>query len=421
MSGKAELLTTRTDMVFMLFPGFGSRLELIGEITRSIWYFEPVREQTKTFYVLYAGTDVTQEDFDAMLADMGAHLAPYFDPVIADWAKEWIGKMELIQDPDRELETTWSTQTTGIMVWGAMTPSTWGKVRSIGDRTGIFYTNGDVHGQMNEGANRNLFTRKLLSEERLGEIRDRSEVGLRRLRDEVANRETYVYGSAPSVSQIIDAEYDFGDGVHIVCNSLIKNFELMDILNPKVVICGDPVFHGGPSRYAAEFRRTLSVFLDRYDAQLITPLDYVANFEAVLDEKHHDRIIGLLQTDEIDINLDLIDDPRLWSTENILTMMLLPVAFTLSDNVSILGCDGRSFVHDEYFWSHDKKSQFDDLMEETKLAHPAFFDRDFNAYFISHCDTLEKVLQKAESMDKRARLITPSYIPPLAKRYQAVI
>lgn len=407
--------------MLMLFPGFRSRLELIGEITRSIWYFEPVREQTEVFYVLYSGTDVTQESFDEMLANMGDYLAPYFDPLIAEWAKRWIGKMELIQDPDREYEDTWSKKTTGIMVWAPMSNKLWKKVSSIGDRTGLFYTNGDVHGQMNEAANRSLFTRKLLEDDRRDKMDTRTIEGLRQLRAEIDNRETYVYGSAPSLSQIIDAEFDFGDGVHIVCNSLIKNIELMDILQPKIVICGDPVFHGGPSLYAAEFRKTLNTFMDRYDVHLITVVDYVANFEMVLDEKHHDRILGVLQTDQIDINLDLVDDPRLWSTENILTMMLLPVAFTMSDNVSILGCDGRSFVHDEYFWSHDKKSQFDDLMDGAKLAHPAFFNRDFNEYFISHCDTLERVLQKGEDMGKRARLITPSYIPPLAKRYQAVI
>lgn len=408
-------------MELMLFPGFDNREQVVDELARSIWYFEPIREQTKKIHLLYRGFDLTIEDLEGMLANFSDLLAPYFDPLIAEWAPRWSGMIELHLDHDQELEKNWSIRTTGIMVWGEWTDESDGRLRAIGDRLGLFYTHGSAEHQMNEAVNRNLFTRKLFSSERVAKIDERTQAGLQELRQSVNDKEIYVYGSAPSVSQLVEADYDFGNAEHIVCNSLVKNTELMDILKPRIVICGDPVFHGGPSRYAAEFRRTLNEFMGRYDSYLITFLDFVGNFEVALDEKFHDRIIGVRQSNTIDVNLDLITEPTVFATENILTLLLLPMAFTLSPNVSVLGCDGRSFVQDEYFWAHDKKSQFDDLMDETKLVHPAFFVRDFNGYYISHCETLEKVLSSAEARGMRPRTITPSYIPPLAKRYQAVI
>ncbi len=408
-------------MALLLFPRFRDKESLIDELTRSIWYFEPLRENIKVLYILYAGTDLSQHDLDAMLSDFQSFMAEHFDPVLPSWALLWKGKIQLIHDPDGEKERSWSTETSGIMAWGETTPETDERLEKIGNRTGIFYTWGNVDKTMGEAANRNLFTYRLCKENEEQLYREQAEHAIKELSKEIDNREIYVYGSAPSVSQLVAAQYDFGDAVHIVCNSLVKNVELMDMLKPKIVVCADPVFHAGPSRYAAEFRRTLNEFMGRHDSYLFTIDDYAPNLKSSLDEKFHDRIIGLSMQLEGDFNVNLIEDPAVKTSENILTLLLLPLAFTFSKQVSILGCDGRSFVQDDYFWSHDKKSQFGDLMEETKDVHPAFFERDFNRYYISHCEALERVLQEGENNGCQVQMITPTYIPPLAKRYKAVI
>ena len=405
-----------------MFPAFTEREDLIDELARSVWYFEPVIETTSKLYIMVRDMGISTADVQAMLQDFGAVLPKFFAPQIIERAKQWVDRVEVHVDKDHHLERTWSAPGTNIVLcWAAHTKERYAQMMDIGSRCGVIYTFGSVKTNIGEAANRARIVHEMLSPERKADIRERAPEVLRKLREELTGREAYVYGSGPSVSQLIDADFDFGDGFHIVCNSLVKNDELMDIIKPKIVVCADPVFHAGPSEYAAEFRRTLNRFLDRHDAYVVTLIDYVATLCADLDPKHWDRLIGVSQSDDVQTNLDLADNQVVAPTENILTLLMFPLATTLSDKVSILGCDGRSFVQDSYFWAHDKKSQFSNLMDDTKVVHPAFFKRNFNDYYISHCLVLERMFTAAEEQGARVRLITPSYLPPLAKRYEAVI
>ncbi|MEQ8664782.1 MAG: hypothetical protein RIC16_03575 [Rhodospirillales bacterium] len=411
-----------TENRILLYPAFTERERLIDELARAVWYFEPIRDVTPKIYVLVRGLPITTAEVDAMLGDFAAVMPAYFDSEIAEWAKRWTGRIEVHPDPDGNLESSWSVPGTSIILcWELQTPERYDDIMKIGERCGIIYTFASVTKNIGEAANRARIVHERLRPERKSAIYEAAPKVLQKLKEDFAGREVYVYGSGPSVSQVIDAKFDFGDGCHIVCNSLIKNDELMDIVRPKIVVCADPVFHAGPSEYAAEFRRTLNRFLHKHDAHVVTLVDYVATICSALDESHWDRVIGVSQGDMPEDNLNLIDNQTVRPTENILTLLMLPLAMTLTDKISILGCDGRSFVQDSYFWKHDTKSQFGDLMEGAKLTHPAFFKRDFNDYYIAHCQVLERLFVSGERAGKRIRMITPSYLPPLAKRYEAVI
>ncbi|MEO1512153.1 MAG: hypothetical protein AAFU70_08780, partial [Planctomycetota bacterium] len=63
---------------------------------------------------------------------------------------------------------------------------------------------------------------------------------------------TYVFGTGPSLARAREMHFD--DGVCLVCNSIVADDELMARLRPALVAFADPVFHMGPSSYAAEFR-----------------------------------------------------------------------------------------------------------------------------------------------------------------------
>ena len=95
---------------------------------------------------------------------------------------------------------------------------------------------------------------------------------------------------------------------------------------------------------------------------------------------------------------------------------MLPIAYTLFKEVDILGCDGRKIEDNDYFWTHDKASQFVDEMDGIKTAHPAFFDIDYDDYYSTHCEILEIWLSIADKLGIRVRNLTPSYIPALQKR-----
>ena len=104
-------------------------------------------------------------------------------------------------------------------------------------------------------------------------------------------------------------------------------------------------------------------------------------------------------------------------TNNVLTHMMLPIAFALSDRVEIAGCDGRQ-PNESYFWRHNTRTQYpDDLMATAFDAHPAFFrDRDYADYYDEHCRELEELLLTGEAAGKFAVGVTPSYIPALSRR-----
>ena len=56
-------------------------------------------------------------------------------------------------------------------------------------------------------------------------------------------------------------------------------------------------------------------------------------------------------------------------------------------------------------------------MDKIKEAHPAFFDIDYNDYYLTHCGTINKWIKSSEKQGCKYTSITPSHIPPLRDRY----
>ena len=205
--------------------------------------------------------------------------------------------------------------------------------------------------------------------------------------------------------------------VRISCNSVVRDLELLRALRPDVICFMDPVFHYGPSRYSAAFRRDLLRAVEETDALLVT-----YELWAGLLLAHHPELVDRL------IILRMLKHAQAWHwpapdrmtvriTGNVLTNAMLPIAFALTDRVEIAGCDGR--VADErYFWHHNAKTQYsDELMTSAFDAHPAFFrDRDYADYYEGHCRELEELLATGEAAGKRCVAVTPSHIPALRRR-----
>ena len=59
-------------------------------------------------------------------------------------------------------------------------------------------------------------------------------------------------------------------------------------------------------------------------------------------------------------------------TDNIMTLIMLPVASAVSEEIYILGSDGR-MPDDNYFWKHGRTVQFEELMDTAFRTHPSFF------------------------------------------------
>jgi glycosyltransferase involved in cell wall biosynthesis len=224
----------------------------------------------------------------------------------------------------------------------------------------------------------------------------------------------YLFGTGPNFANI--AGWSFDDGLVVACNSIVANNEVMDQLNPDIFVLADPIFHAGPSSYAERFREKLCEQLDHRDCPLLVPLRDFHIYSHVLPERFQDRVIPIEFQAGENIRFDLISEPVVTTTSNILTLFQLPVAGTLAEKIRIAGCDGRPLEQSGYFWSHNKTVQINDEMANIRLAHPAFFDISYNEYYQTHVETLQAWVERLESAGKTIENLTPSYIPALQSR-----
>lgn len=229
------------------------------------------------------------------------------------------------------------------------------------------------------------------------------------------HQRAYVFGTGPSFSDFVQ-QHNFDDGICIVANSIVKDESALEILNPHIICAGDPIYHAGCSSYAAEFRKSLVKALEKTGAWFVCPMRDANIYRAILPPHLERRMVCIPFDAKKPIPTDIRTDFYINPFPNILTLALLPLASTFAECIHIVGCDGRRLLDDSFFWSHDKKVQFNDQMCEIQEAHPGFFAIDYNDYFIDHCLDVERVLSQLEECGKTIISETPSLIPALAHR-----
>jgi glycosyltransferase involved in cell wall biosynthesis len=228
-------------------------------------------------------------------------------------------------------------------------------------------------------------------------------------------KRAYVMATGPSVSRY--RLYDYSESLGIVCNSVILDEELMATVRPKILVFADPIFHFGPSQYAAEFRAKLRESAVRHDYTICIPFKYYALFVAAMPELAS-RTIGIPFKERQSFNFDLSEEFSVRTTANILTLLLIPLATTFSDRVSVLGCDGRPLKDNGYFWNHNPNTQINDKMANIREIHPGFFAIDYNDYYREHCETLANQMEAGEARGKEFISLGYSHIPALKSRIE---
>jgi hypothetical protein len=234
-----------------------------------------------------------------------------------------------------------------------------------------------------------------------------------------SGRSAFVLGTGPSAKRV-EPDAVTAD-VRVTCNSVVRNDDLVRRLSPDVICFADPVFHCGPNRYAAKFREDL--------------LRALAVTEAVPVSGHHwinpvlthypeiaERIAVVRLKDYSPWHWPKPDDFSVRTTGNVLTLLMLPMALALADQVEVAGCDGRQ-PQENYFWKHNPATQYsDEMMQSVFAAHPAFFrDRDYQDHYEEHCGDVENLARAAEDAGKTVASVTPSFIPALAGRSRDVV
>lgn len=246
------------------------------------------------------------------------------------------------------------------------------------------------------------------------ETADDSAAVFRDLEEQAATCErSYVFATGPSLEDAFEMEFE-DDSLTVVCNSIVKNDDLLAHIDPDVLVFADPVFHFGPSEYAARFRADAVDAHRTYDCTCVVPEQY----GSLLRGHYPDLDLVEMRSEKgIDPHFPTHDDRRVMHTENIMTLLMLPIAFGLTDEVNVLGADGRE-ESESYFWEHSDAAQYDDEVMKTAVdTHPAFFrDRVYTDYYEEHVDTLTAMIEDAESRGITVRNLTHSYIDALARR-----
>ncbi len=229
-----------------------------------------------------------------------------------------------------------------------------------------------------------------------------------------SGRTALVMGTGPS-AQLLDPDEVTAD-IRILCNSAVRDLNLVRTINPDVIAFYDPVFHYGPSRYASQFRQDLLRSLQECDAEIVTSYE----LGHILLSHHPEiasRITILAGGPRQRWQIPLDDPATTKQATNVLVSLLIPVAFALADTIQIAGCDGRKAT-ERYFWRHSSQIQYSDKMMKTVFAtHPGFFQFvDYSAFYAQHCRELEELLSFGEANGKTIEAITPSWIPALVKR-----
>jgi glycosyltransferase involved in cell wall biosynthesis len=231
---------------------------------------------------------------------------------------------------------------------------------------------------------------------------------------EVGRAETaYCLATGPSLAAF--KETNFEGAISVVCNSAILDEELMEWVRPRFLVFADPIFHYGPSKYAAAFRAKLRESCGRHDYTIIVPQKYYGLITDAMPELRS-RTIGIPSDKPSGFNLDLEAEFRVFTTANILTYLMLPLASTVARKIYVLGCDGRPLNQDAYFWTHNKRTQINDQMENIQGVHPGFFAIDYNDYYLDHCRLLDELISEGEKTGREYGTVTPSFIPALERR-----
>ena len=241
------------------------------------------------------------------------------------------------------------------------------------------------------------------------------EVGLNRLRERVgaAARDAVVLATGPSASL---ANLDDSADVRITCNSAVRDKDLIRRFRPNIICFTDPVFHFGPSRYAAEFRRDAVRAAEEADALIVCGHRFAG---ALLDLEPalRGRLVVIPQQEGGPWRWPTRRNPTVRQGGNVMTTLMLPTAFLLADTVTIAGADGRQPT-EKYFWRHNPQLQYSDEMMKTVFdSHPSFFRYiDYRDYYDEYCTSLEDLIQVGERAGKIVSAITPSWIPALRAR-----
>jgi len=405
-------MPSKYGLTILFYPAFDNSEDFTDHYYRMMWYLNPLRERIRRVVMPYEGDSPSVGE-----------LPYYLDPAIRKMAEgsEIADAVELVSAEDSSLLQSAAKESDIVLVWrvdssqGNRVPD--GLIKPVIMKKKHYFID-----HKNERYAGSFYVR--LSSEMCSDNKTvkESREKFKRIPVNSFSKIGYIYGTGPSLKYAMDM--DLSDGTSIICNTIVKNKELMHKLKPPIIVFSDAIFHAGCSSYAGDFRRHLLEAMVEYDSYLIVPMRDYALYMANLDSSLQERIIGVpivppKISPNLRPNLNLYKKFQVTPATSVLMLYLIPLAATFFEKTFILGCDGRPLDQDDYFWKHDPASQLVERMDDIKVAHPAFFNVNYNDIYLEHCRVVARWLDEAERQGKQFFSLTPSYIPALKRRQAA--
>lgn len=221
-----------------------------------------------------------------------------------------------------------------------------------------------------------------------------SKIKLQLLKESTDSNSILLIGSGPNSKQLLEKDITFSDVM--VCNSVIKDSKFMEKYKPKYVVFGDPTWHSGPSKYVQEFKKTLANTIDEYNPTIITVERDAHIIKEYMPERYHKNFIfiPIVKTStKTNLNYNLNKKFFVAGTNNILTLLMLPVSFFLYKNIFFAGFDGNPDKEKTYYWKHNPSLQFGNEFTTQEQTHPYIFDREKQDYGFIYESHIEKINQ----------------------------
>lgn len=212
------------------------------------------------------------------------------------------------------------------------------------------------------------------------------------------------------------------DCYKIACNTIVKDLTLWSQLKPHFLVAGDAIYHFGHNQYATSFRRDLKKCLKLHEVLFMYPALYHPFVKEEFSDFSH-LLVPVPTSDSDQLNNDLLNNFHLPSLGNVLNLLLLPLATSITKKVYLLGFDGRK-PDDKLFWTNSSDHSYSEHIPDIQKKHPRFFD-----YFIDdknpfkyvntvHGDVLDNNLTSLENSGYEFIVLAPSYTKTIQKRYK---
>lgn len=401
----------------LFWPPLPTRSQLFDQLFRSVWHFLPALQKFDRLVFPYAGDDFLLLDPDQILDMAAVYLNRDFDRAIAGHAPAFKGKINFVEDKAADPDA-YAGPYAGVIVWYTGEAPLNAAARTMAARTGADLVWADIETVQQETLELIRFAFTLYPKQDIDDLLSRSVhlffMHLKRWK----GRTVSAFGNGPSLQKTVETKRDPGPTLRMICNSTIGDAAALAHLKPEVLFCGDPVQHCGCSLYAGRFREALAAAMAADPNRVvITQLGFVPYFRAALPADTHDRIVGVGNDRTADFNVDLTEGFYTAATANIFTMLVLPIALTISDQVDVYGCDGQPYAAATKPWSHAQEGDYMSKMAVTHRLHPGFWRRNYAEELIGYYNDMEDLIAKAEKSGKKVVARTPSFVPALAKRF----